>query len=121
MSPVAVPLTRPADSSDRLRGAAGPCPNWCTVGPHGPLDDIHGSEHRHIAVATPDHICGRLDDPHAVGPCPDDIQATILSVGRGPAEIVLAHGDDVLPHMTPDAAEELAYAILRLARQAKQG
>jgi hypothetical protein len=115
MSPT---MTQPAVAETDQPAA---CPPWCTTGPHAPLDCIHGTDYRNVAGAVDGgHFCGWATDPGEVGPCPDDtISATLMTVGAGPAQVYVCHGDDSLPAMTLDGAEQVAKAILGLVREAR--
>jgi hypothetical protein len=100
---------------------AGPCPSWWTTGPHAPLDCIHAGASRKVGGAVDaGYFCGWVTDPGADGRCPDDtISASLMIVGSGPAQVYVSHGDDTLPAMTIDGAEQLAKVILGLVREAR--
>lgn len=103
------------------------CPSWCEYGPCGPFDLPHIS--RACAVPVTEHVfCSEMRDRHAEGdktapPCEEDITAELLLGGLefdyDRTVVLLRHGDEVLPYMPLEAAEDLALGILELVRTAR--
>jgi len=78
--------------------------------PHGP-----------VPVADPDHVCSYTEPgPYALLRCKEDVSAWLVRGDEGTGtRVVLHHGDENLPEMKLDAAEDLARAILGLVQQAR--
>jgi hypothetical protein len=97
----------------------GTCPLWCAYGPHRSFGEIHSTQTQGVPTASPEHFCGYTTGPDAEGPtCGATIDAT-LSAYDGNTWISVSHGDDYLPAMSVDAAEQLARSILALVYAAR--
>jgi uncharacterized protein DUF6907 len=97
------------------------CPPWCTSGPHGELDDVHMSSSYAVSV-TERELCS-YEQARKAGRtsarCGEDMCAELVNGDDGCPVVEVYHGDDSLPHMTLDAAEEFAAGILALTATAR--
>jgi len=100
---------------------AGTCPPWCTSLPHLGPGEICMSETHTVPTASPDHFCGYTSGPYAEGPACDATVDVRLSAYEDETWISLAHGDDYMPPLTVDAAEQLARHVLELVAAARKG
>jgi hypothetical protein len=119
---MAAAVTRPAPT---VRAAGGSCPAWCSE------QDEHarGASHVHRSVGcrvpvTRHWWCLDMRDLGADLRCATSGGITAfltMTDDDGVTEVVLEHGDMELPHVSPQAAEELAGHLLQLAHTARQG
>jgi hypothetical protein len=101
----------------------GSCPAWCTEqAMHGRSGShVHLSAGREIPV-TPHWWCLDMDGSGADLHCAagDGIVAFLtMSDDDGITEVVLQHGNMELPHLSLQAAEELAWHLLGLVHKAQ--
>jgi len=108
-----------AAEPDTRRTETGVCPAWCAHGPHRSFGEIHSTEPHAVPPASSEHFCGGTTGPDAEGTtCDATIDATLSSYGDA-LWLSVSHGDDYLPAMTLDAAEQLARGILALVEAAR--
>jgi len=118
-----------------LRGggevAMRPCPAWCTQArhfPQGTVADPDDGYHHYgpeADIATADRLPG-LDNEPAVLRVILKSWVQPLDAGPGPARIELnlgtaAAGTDMSAELTPDQAEDVAWALLARAATARRG
>jgi hypothetical protein len=101
------------------------CPEWCAEkNEHGrAASQVHRSVGRQVPV-TRHWWCLDMRDLGADLRCASNggiIAFLTMTDDDGVTEIVLQHGDMELPHVSPQAAEELAGHLRQLARRARQG
>lgn len=103
----------------RQLGPAEACPPWCIGADNAAhvsaVGEVHISTGRQEVPVLPHWWCGGAEE------CTADygISACLIKSDGEPVAVEVCHGSDVLPHLTPDAAEQLAHALLDLARQAR--
>jgi hypothetical protein len=119
---MAAAVTRPAPT---VRAGAGSCPAWCAEQDEHvrAASHVHRSAGRQVPV-TRHWWCLDMRDLGADLRCATTggiVAYLTMADDDGLTEIVLQHGDMELPHVSPQAAEELAGHLLQLAQRARQG
>jgi hypothetical protein len=105
------------------QAGGGSCPAWCTeqVRHSRPGSHVHRSASRQVAV-TAHWWCHDVQGSGADLRCTSDdgiVAFLTMADDDGVIEVVLQHGDMELPHVSLQAADELAINLLQLVRAAR--